>query len=227
MTSTFWQTLDRIGTIATIIASAALVWLVAFRPAVQARDDGSEFSGSISAELARSAATDGKPSADSAVIEFSDYFCPFCARSASQLYPQIKKELVDSGKAKYMFINFPLQQIHPHAVMAAKAAECAGEQRQFWAMHERLFANQKTLAMQDWKGHADALKLDLGQFDSCLQSTRTTDKINQQIALGRQLDVRSTPTFLIGTVQPDGSIKLKKKVEGAVPFDDVKRAVSD
>jgi protein-disulfide isomerase len=77
-----------------------------------------------------------------ALIEFSDYQCPFCARFVQTVLPVLKAEYVDTGKLRYVFRDFSLDRIHTQARKAAEAAHCAGEQAQYWEMHDLLFRNQ-------------------------------------------------------------------------------------
>src|SRR6266849_1457871 len=87
----------------------------------------------------------GAANAKVALIEFSDFQCPFCGRYDKDTYPQLLKDYVDTGKVKYVWRDYPLD-FHRNAEKAAEAARCAGEQGRFWEMHDRLFANQQTIA---------------------------------------------------------------------------------
>lgn len=77
------------------------------------------------------------------VVEFSDFQCPFCEQFFSNTWPQLKKEYIDTGKITFAYRHFPLTSIHPNAMPAAIAAECANEQGKFWEYHDLLFQNQK------------------------------------------------------------------------------------
>jgi len=130
-------------------------------------------------------------------MEFSDYQCPFCARHFRETLPQLEKDYIITGKVKYVFRNFPIESIHPLAFKAAEAANCAGEQGKYWEMHDRLFANQKTLTPPDLSRHAKAIGLDMAQFQPCLDSGAQAAKIRADIQDGVALRVKSTPTFLL------------------------------
>lgn len=84
----------------------------------------------------------GDQNAKITIVEFSDFECPFCKRFFDSSYQQIKKEYIDSGKAKLYFRHFPLTQIHPMATPFAIASECANEQGQFWKFHDKIFTSQ-------------------------------------------------------------------------------------
>ncbi len=166
----------------------------------------------------------GSPNARVAIIEFSDYQCPFCARFTNDAYVQIGRDYVDAGKVKYIWRDLPLD-MHPQARKAAEAAHCAGAQGKFWAMHDRLFQNQKALAPADLTRHAEALGLAGGEFQSCLDSSRYAADIAADIADASSLGIEGTPSFLIGLVQPDGSVEVVGMVDGARPYGDFKAAL--
>lgn len=87
----------------------------------------------------------GSPNAKVALIEFSDYQCPFCGRHFSQAEQQIKKDYIDTGKVKFYYRDFPLSQIHPGAQKGAEAARCAGDQNKYWEYHDLIFQNQQDI----------------------------------------------------------------------------------
>ena len=153
-----------------------------------------------------------------AIVEFTDFECPFCARHATVTLTALKKQLVDSGKARYFALNLPLK-MHPHAEPAAEAAECAAEQGQFWRMHELLFARQKDLATTNFVDLAGELGLNLRQFEVCLDSDLALKRVRGHVEESQRLGVRSTPVFFLGRVRNDGSVDLLKRIEGARPFE--------
>ena len=166
----------------------------------------------------------GAANAKVAVIEYSDFQCPFCSRYEKDTYPQITKDYVDTGKLKYVWRDMPLD-MHPNAMKAAVAANCAGAQGKFWEMHDRLFDNQQALAATDLPKHAEALGLNVGQFQTCLDSDRFDADIKTDIAEAAKASINGTPSFLIGTVQPNGSVKVVKKLVGAQPYANFKAAI--
>ena len=121
---------------------------------------------------------------------------------------------------------YPLEQIHPFAAKAALASICADQQGQFWDMHNALFAKQTELDEASLKARARSLKLDGKRFDSCLQST-TLDKVHADVADGNTLSVSGTPTFFIGTAQPDGRVKVVQRITGARPVDQFAKVLDD
>jgi protein-disulfide isomerase len=111
----------------------------------------------------------GAPNAKVAVIEFSDFQCPFCGTYDKDTYPKLLKDYVDIGKIKYVWRDYPLD-FHRNAQKAAEAARCASEQGRFWEMHDRLFANPQTIGATDLPKHAEALQLNASMFQQCLDS---------------------------------------------------------
>lgn len=165
----------------------------------------------------------GPANAKVALIEYSDYECPFCARYDKDTYPQIIKEYVDTGKIRYVWRDLPLS-FHKNAFKAAEAAHCAGEQGKFWEMHDRLFENNKSLGPSELPKHAEALKLNPAPFLQCLESGRFAADIRTDITEANSAGVTGTPTFLIGLIQPNGTVKVVRKLVGAKPFAEFKAA---
>jgi protein-disulfide isomerase len=162
------------------------------------------------------------------LVEFTDYECPFCARHVRQALPQIEAEYVNSGKMRYAVRDFPLEAVHRRALAAAEAAHCAADQGRFWEMHQRLFANQRALSPTDLRAHAEALGLDPGVFDACLQGGAQVARIRGDFAAGTQAGVRGTPTFFIGVQEPGSpTVKVLRVVRGAVPFATFKAAIDE
>ncbi len=144
----------------------------------------------------------GDPNAPVTIVEFSDYQCPYCLRHFQQTMPQLKKDYIDTGKVRYVFKDFPLTQIHPLAVPAAEAAECAGEQGKYWEMHDLLFGQQERWiqAAQPndvFKEFAQEIGLDMNAFDECVQSGKYQDEITADMHEGLAAGVQGTPAFFI------------------------------
>lgn len=152
-------------------------------------------------ELAEGA-TLGDENAPVTIVEFGDYQCPGCGSFATNVKPQIQLQLVDQGLAKFVFYDFPLVQIHPHAFLAARAARCAGEQDSYWDYHDILFQMQprwsgEASAIGSFRDYAESVGLDEGAFNSCLQSDRYADVVTANMELGAQLGVSGTPTVMV------------------------------
>ena len=168
----------------------------------------------------------GDASAKVTLVEISDYQCPFCGRYAKETYPQIETEYIKTGKVKAAFLDLPLESIHKAAFAAAKTVRCAGEQGKYWEMHDRLFANQKTL--EPWNPHAEAIGLDVKTFETCVGSNKHDAAIRRDMAEAQKLGVSGTPGFLIGRTDPRSSkVKIAAALRGARPFADFKTEIDN
>jgi protein-disulfide isomerase len=167
----------------------------------------------------------GDGNARVALIEFSDYQCPFCSRFGKDTYPQLETDYIKTGKLKYVFRDLPLD-FHKQAFKAAEAAHCAGEQGKFWEMHDQLFANNKALAPEDLTKYAGTLQLNTTLFQQCLDSARYAADIKKDIAEANSAGITGTPTFLLGTINTrDGTVKVTQKLVGAKPYAEFKAAI--
>jgi len=170
----------------------------------------------------------GNPDATVTIVEFSDFQCPFCKRFHATTLPLILEDYVDTGKVKFVYRDYPIQNLHPNgAFPTALAAECADEQGMFWQYHDKIFQNQKNwelLAAKDivneLKVYAEELGLDTNQFNECLDSEKYMDEINNDLQDGRSYGITGTPGFFIGN-EESGYIK----VSGAQPYSSFQRVL--
>ncbi len=147
-----------------------------------------------------------------ALVEFSDYECPFCASFARVTFPRIARQLVEGGVGTYVAFNYPIEAGHPLAVKAAEAAECAGRQDGYWEMRERLFASSPDLAEGKLAEMADELGLDGEAFRRCLREGETEAVVRAHIEEGERLGVSGTPTFLVGEIKEGGTIEVRQRL---------------
>jgi protein-disulfide isomerase len=181
---------------------------------------------SVDGELFRGDAT-----APVAIIEYGDIECPFCRHFKQVVYPQIFDEYIKTGKARFYYRDMPLS-FHEHAMPAARAENCAGEQGKFWEMHDALFTDKpeaigpgpggrdRTLSPDSIHDSAAALGLDTTKLDACVASSRFADIIKRNADEAAKMNINGTPTFLIGTIGPNGNIvKVSKPVVGALPVE--------
>ncbi len=169
----------------------------------------------------------GNPNAPITIIEFSDFQCPFCARFYHDTLPQVDENYINTGKAKLVYRDLPLESLHKNAKSAALAAQCANEQGKFWDFHDKLFGGQSIWQNQSpddlsstFMSYVNDLKLDSKKFESCYTSSKYLDKIEKNMADAAKLSTTGTPTFFIGT-EKDGFIKLV----GAQPFTSFKYTI--
>ena len=169
----------------------------------------------------------GDKDAPITIVEFSDFQCPFCARFHVQTLPSIMDQYIDEGKAKLVFRDFPIQSIHPNALPASVAAECANEQGKFKDMHDMLFEKQnewndiETMsAVSLFIQYAEQMELEKDVFESCISSGKYIDEIRKDLDDGRNYGVTGTPGFFIGN-EEIGFVELK----GAQPFESFKKVI--
>lgn len=172
------------------------------------------------------AQTKGAADARLTLVDFSDYQCPFCARYVRDTLAQLERDYVATGKVKYVFRDFPIESLHKQAFKAHEAANCAGEQGQYWPMHDRLFANQQALDMPALAAHASGLHLDSSIFQQCVDSGRHAAAIRKSVADAQAAGVTATPTFMLGVTEPGKqTVKVFKVVRGAQPYARFKEAI--
>jgi protein-disulfide isomerase len=169
------------------------------------------------------AASRGDRNAKVALIEFSEFQCPFCARSARDVLPEIERQYLRTGKLLLAWKHYPLP-IHQHAQKAAEAAECAGRQDKFWEFHDWAFEHQRELDEANLHAAATMLGLDSPRFAACLGG-QATAKVKADIEAGKALLVEGTPTWFIGIVQPDGKVRVIDRLDGAKPLVEFQRAI--
>jgi len=134
------------------------------------------------------------------LYEFGEYQCPNCLSWWRNVKPQLVSEFVDTGRVKVLFVDFPF--FGPDSFTASQAAKCAGDQGRYWEYHDILYAEQGAIN-SGWAG-ADNLKrfasdlgLDIEVFNTCLDSGKYTDIVEQSFEEGVRLGVAGTPTFVV------------------------------
>jgi len=143
----------------------------------------------------------GDPSAPVQIVEFADYQCPGCAHFAMNVARPLQS-YIDAGQVQLVFYDFPLNEVHPNAFLAARAARCAGEQGSYWEYHDALFSRQSRWstdrrAADTFVEYASDIGLESGPFESCLRSDRFADVVTANTLVGERLGVRSTPTVYV------------------------------
>lgn len=169
----------------------------------------------------------GKADAPVTLVEFTDYQCPFCKRHATGTLPQIIKDYVDTGKVKYVLLDFPLKQIHPYAFKLALAIRCAEDQGKGWEMHNRFFSAAKAVDPNKLSKDVKALGLNAKEFNACLKSDKYAAKVDASLQEGIKLGVRGTPGFFLGKTDltDPNKIMATEMIVGAQPFVKFKQAI--
>ncbi|MEO8070534.1 MAG: thioredoxin domain-containing protein [Acidobacteriota bacterium] len=155
----------------------------------------------------------GRTTAKVAIIEYADFQCPYCAVFVRYTLPDLDRLYLKTGKVQLAFWQSPMSEIHPRAEPAAEAAECAARQGRFWEMHDALFDNQLLLDDRGLRNHAAAVGLNAGRFSACMAGEATAS-VRRQRAAAAALRVEGTPTYFIGTVQADGTVRVATQIIG-------------
>ncbi len=170
--------------------------------------------------------TDGFPSKGPAnapitLVEFADFQCPFCRQWEQQTYQPLLDKY--AGKIRIVYRDFPLTQIHPNALPAAEAAQCANEQGKFWEFHDKLFEGQD-LSPAIYDQYAQELGLSMTQFDQCVSTEKYKAAIEADSQFAEQLGINSTPTFFINGLAIVGAQPISvfeqvidKELAGQIP----------
>jgi protein-disulfide isomerase len=143
----------------------------------------------------------GSETAPVEITEFADYQCPFCQTFATLQMPTIEERLIRTGRLRWRYRDFPLQQ-HQFARLAAHSAACADEQGKYWQQHQQIYQGQGEWARGDaadyFRDYARTAGLDLGKYDACMKSGQYAGRIQASYDEGVRLGVSSTPTLLVG-----------------------------
>lgn len=162
----------------------------------------------------------GNPEAEVVLVEYSDFQCPACA----QFYPYVK-EVVEAypDDLRFEYKHFPLISIHPFAVPAGRAAEAAGQQGEFFAMHDKLFENQQTWANSSnpisyFTTYAEELELDIDLFKRHYKASLIEDAVNNDFREARDRGLTGTPTFFLNgeRMEIDSFADFRTQIEAAL-----------
>ena len=156
---------------------------------------------SLQPEISPADQTQGNEQAKITLVEYGDYQCPHC----SKVHP-ILKEIQSTFEDKILFVfrNFPLQESHRYANIAAQAAEAAGRQGKFWEMHDAILENQQYLNEDYLDTLAEKLGLDMEQFEYDLNAEEISNKVENDFESGMRSGVNGTPSFFINGTKFDG-----------------------
>jgi len=140
------------------------------------------------------------------VVEYGDFECPNCKQAA----PAVKLLLSHfADRIRFVYRHFPLEEVHPHAVHAAEAAESAAAQGKFWPMHDLLFEHQPHLHGNNLRKYAESLQLDMERYDSEMNDHVYVQRIREHLQSARDSGARATPTFFVDGKIQDVSFDLR------------------
>lgn len=159
----------------------------------------------------------GNADAKIAILEFSDYECPFCAKHYKNVLPKLRERYIDKGTVKYLMKDFPLE-FHAHAKKASLATRCAGEQEQYWPMHDAIFEAKGQVTDELVADVAKRHKLNELALKQCMADPARLAKVESDIAMGSRLGVNGTPAFLIGKIK-DKQLVDYKRFDGVQSFE--------
>lgn len=148
----------------------------------------------------------GDENARITLVEYGDYECPYCG-SAYPIVKQIQKHF--GKRLRFVFRNFPLVESHPHAEIAATAAEFAGTHNKFWEMHDILYENQEFLDIPDLLNYAQLLNLSAKDLHTTIINKTFASKIKNDFMGGVRSGVNGTPSFFINGNRHDGSFEYE------------------
>jgi protein-disulfide isomerase len=163
--------------------------------------------------------TTGRPSrgpdnAPVTIVEFTDYECPVCQKHFIKTLPLVLANYGD--RVRYVVMNLPLERLHPDALRAAEAAECATDQGRFWEYHDRLFV-ATALDRDALMDVARLAHLDSAAFTTCVDTRATASRVRDHLAQAKSLGIHATPTFYING----------RTVRGMYPYADFKWFIDD
>jgi len=139
------------------------------------------------------------------VVEYGDFECPHCKQASGA----VKLMLASfDQQIRFVFRHFPLEEVHPHAMHAAQAAECAGGQGKFWGMHDLLFQNQLHLKLPQLREYARSLGLDMARFTAEMDDEIYLQRVREHQRSGDASGVRASPTFFVNGTLIDVSYGL-------------------
>lgn len=152
------------------------------------------------------------------IIEFGDYQCPYCRQHANGAEKELDKAFIRTGRVRYVFANLPLANLHPAAVRAAAAADCAMKWNKFWPLHDALFLGGPVTIHSVDEAAATA-GLSSSDYKSCVESG-ADGRVQRQIEYAYSIGITSTPTFLLGFPETATSVRVVQRIDGVRSFDD-------
>jgi protein-disulfide isomerase len=162
----------------------------------------------------------GDSAAPVVITEYADFECPACQTFDVVQFPDVRRQLIETGKVRYRYRDFPLS-IHPYSRVAAHSAACANDQGHYWEQHAALYQGQGKWAREtdptsSFRDYGKQIGLDLSAYDACMKSAKYAGRIQASYDEGMKVGVASTPTFLIAGRLYEGvqnSDELKKLVD--------------
>ena len=167
----------------------------------------------------------GSDSAPLEITEYADYQCPGCQQFETLQFPQVKRQLIETGRVRWRYRDFPLDQIHPNARRAAHSAACANDQGKYWDQHRLIYEGQSEWSelsnpIPAYERYAQQAGLNVAEYSACMSAAKYAGRIQASHDEALKVNVSVTPTFLIaGRLYPGGmnSDALKRLVDSLAP----------
>jgi Na+/H+ antiporter NhaA len=191
----------KLGVLTTLVGAPALSWLVlVFTDRLPRRQRLRALVGSAETIVDLAVAVDperdhirGPEAAAVTLVEYGDLECPYCGRAELV----VRELLADFGDLRYVWRHLPLNDVHPHAQLAAEASEAAAAQGRFWDMHDMMLARQGALELRNILGFGAELGLDMEKFKGHLRKRKGAPRIAEDVESADLSGVSGTPTFFI------------------------------
>lgn len=148
----------------------------------------------------------GAPDARVTIVEYGDFECPNCRQAAPAIKILLRRF---RGRICFVYRHFPLEQVHPNAVLAAEAAEAAGAQGKFWPMHDLLFENQRHLQRAQLDAYAEKLQLEMSRYNVDIDGRTYLRRVREHQESGSLSGVRATPAFFVNGDIADASFGVQ------------------
>ena len=166
----------------------------------------------------------GNPSSPISILEWGDYQCTFCYRFHTSSFNVILDEYINSGRANFVFKDFPLNG--PDSVLAAEAAYCAEDQGKYWQYHDELYTNwggERTgwITVDSLNKFATTVDLEIDEFNSCINEHKYRQRVLELEKFGKEIGIDATPSFFI--FNDEKIIKIR----GNQPVDVFRKAIEE
>jgi protein-disulfide isomerase len=145
----------------------------------------------------------GPPDAPITIVEFSDFDCPFCTRFATQTAPRLRQQYGEN--IRWVFVNYPLQSIHPRAYDAALAGECAHDEGRFWQFYDTMFSGRFDSSSEGLGAAAGEIGLDVDRFMTCLGGADHAQEVAADLMEAQKFYIFGTPTFFVNGHRLEGA----------------------
>lgn len=137
------------------------------------------------------------------IVEFADFECTF-SKAAHATIRRLTAKYAD--KVRFIYRDYPLENVHPNAFLASVAAECAWKQDMFWPYYDKLYLNSPTLSFRNLIEYGNEIGLDSARFEECVIARETEASVKEDMDVGKRLGIRGTPTFFLNGYRVEGSI---------------------